>query len=244
MNNNNRNVENTFSYYARIVMLIILSIEFILSIAFLAVGSKIKEILHSDTIDYDYQYKSICATFSLFFISIFVFLVEFLAYCTLNRNGCESEYLRFLCKELNHFISLISFLICQLLYFIDCCLFPVYLQIVQEKEAKKKYSDLVVVAYIFLFIFIILDFIILNLYKRICFKMTNICNRTNECCENFGSFFVDILFCRLCCEKKTQEMINLEEKEEEQIRIISDLTGEIKSLLAENNQLYFKEKKK
>ena len=37
-------------------------------------------------------------------------------------------------------------------------------------------------------------------------------------------------------------MIKLEEKEEEQIRIISDLTGEIKSLLAENNNLYFKEK--
>ena len=203
MNNNNRNIENTFSYYARIVMLIIMSIEFILSIAFLAVGNEIKKILNSDYIyNFDYQYDCIWATFSLFFISLFVFIVEFFAYCTLNRNGCENEYLRFFCKELNHFISLISFLICQLLYFIDCCLFPVYLQIIEKKEAKKKYSGLVAAAYIFLFIFLFLYFIILNLYKRICFKMTNICNRTNECCENFGSFFVDILFCRLCCEKK------------------------------------------
>jgi hypothetical protein len=66
MNNNNRNVENTFSYYARIVMLIIMSIEFILSIVFLGVIAEFKSNEKS-------QYQAICATFSLNFISFFFF---------------------------------------------------------------------------------------------------------------------------------------------------------------------------
>ena len=232
MNNNNRNVENTFSYYARIVMLIILSFEFILSIVFIGVISEFKYYEKS-------QYPAICATFSLNFISFFFFVIEFIAYCTCQKETCNYENIRLILINHNHFISLITFLICQFLYFVNCCIIPIYLRGESSEKQKKNYTGLVVVAYIFLCIIIFLDFIILNLYRMICCNMTNICNITKECCENFGKWFVDVLCCRICNKETSVEITRLEEQKKEYIKNVSDLTGEIKHLLANNINLYF-----
>ena len=233
MNNNNRNVENTFSYYARIVMLIIMSIEFILSIVFLGVIAEFKSNEKS-------QYQAICATFSLNFISFFFFVIEFIAYCTCNRETCNYENIRLILYNHNHFISLITFLICQFLYFVNCCIIPIYLSEEYYEKPKKKYTSLVVVAYIFLCIIIFLDIIILNLYRMICCNMINICKKTKECCENFGKWFVDVLCCRICNkEASSVEITTLEEEKKKQNEKISDLTGEIKHLLAKNINFYY-----
>jgi hypothetical protein len=249
MDNNNRNNENPFSYYVRIVMLIILLIEFILSIVFLGVMKEINSYFHSNYIMYfDYQYKCISLTFSFSIISLFVFVIEYIANRTCGREACEEEcsgIISFLFFKLNHFISLITFLICQILYLVDCCIIPVYLQGIKNalffQKAEKKYTALTVVAFIFLGIILILDLIILNLYKDICCKMTRICDKTKECFENFAKFFDNIVCCRCCYEPKNTVLGEMAQEMENHIQEKKNLTCEIRNLLAENTNSYFRQ---
>ena len=249
MDNNNRNNENPFSYYVRIVMLIIMLIEFILSIVFQGVMREINSYFHTKYITkFDYQYKCISLTFSFFIISLFVFVIEFIVNRTCGKETCENECHE-ICSnlffDLNHFILLITFLICQLLYLIDCCIIPVFLQGIKNygtfKEQEKKYTALIVVAFIFLGIIIILDLIVLNLYKGICCKMTKICDKTKTCCENFAKFFVDIVCCRCCSELNNTVLGQRAQELENGMQEKKNLTCEIRNLLAENTNSYFKQ---
>jgi hypothetical protein len=257
--------EKNFSYYARIVMIIILSIEFLLNIVFLAIISDIKDThkftdLEKKIMDqfeeyyyywnfyfggvsyplenliFSEHYDAISAIFSLFFISFFFFVVEFIIFCSFMESDCP-QFCNILGKELNHLMTLITFFICQFLYFIDCLIIPVYFQRVTKilikenyndyKSLKRKYASLIVVAYVFLFIILFMDFIVLNLYKGICCEMTKICQKTQKCCKNFGWFLGDKLSCN-CLRESDESNQNPE---------IYNLNGEIKSLLAENIQI-------
>ena len=264
--------ERKFSYYSRIVMMIILSMEFLLNIIFLAVINGIKdkyyEKLSSSSwinafckiydCDYDkkeidifnYHYKGISATFSLFFISFFVFLIQFIAYCSCQKANCN-EFVDMLFKEFNHVSSLITFFICQFLYFIECLIIPVYYQRIKnlhsekfplkknvfqdtKEKYEKKYISLIVVSFLFLFIILFLDFIVINLYKGICCRMEEICKHTENCCENFGRWFADKLSC-LCCKEGPYPGPGSGIHEND--RKIIELTGEIRDLMAQNIEI-------
>ena len=237
MNNNNNNNNNTgkqYDYYASIVMLIIMSIEFILSIVFLGVMAEVKNSLKMK--DLNYQYDGICLTFSFSFISFFVFVLYFI----IDHNCKAADFgdpFEKLFKGLNHFISLITFIICQLLYFVDCCIIPVYLQGLKMyedigdkiiKNAIKKYTALVVVGYIFLGIIIFLDFIVLNLFRKMCCGMKEICDKTEECGIVFVKRFADFISCSCCKEEESESRARKE---------INDLNGEIKHLFAKYTNL-------
>ena len=249
------NQEKKFSYYARIVMLITLSIEFLLSIVFIAVFGDVKNMAYK--LDYSSiivskitkrHYDGISATFSLFFIAFFVFLFLFIIKCSCSNNNLGQ--FNYVLKDLNHFILFICFLICQLLYFIDCMIIPVYLQRIKNiqiidnlkpelKNIRKKYSSLTAVCFIFLFIIIFLDLIILNLYKKICCQMNKICKKTDDCCENFGRCFGDVLNFLSCNKNEEGSITRLKEKRDMKISIITNLTEDIKDLLAQNINLQF-----
>ena len=262
--------KKTFSYYARIVMIIILSIEFLLNIVFLGVISEIKDAhkysdkeenlmnllrekkrnldgynFNLENIIFSDHYEAISAIFSLFFISFFFFVVEFIIFCSCMESDCP-DYCNILGKELNHLITLITFFICQFLYFIDCLIIPVYFQRVTKilfkenyndyKSLKRKYASLIVVAYVFLFIILFMDFIVLNLYKGICCEMTKICQKTQKCCKNFGWFLGDKL--SFDCLKESDEPLQDDKDSLE----IYNLNGEIKNLLAKNIQIRINKK--
>ena len=271
--------ERKFSYYSRIVMMIILSMEFLLNIIFLAVISEIKEDIRSKLSNYDYydddyhyyydyynnhynnnlkkesdnfyyHLKGISASFSIFFISFFVFLIQFIAYCSCQNANCN-EYIDKLFKEFNHVSSLVSFFICQFLYFIECLIIPVYYQRIKnlhsekfplkknvfqdtKEKYEKKYISLIVVSFLFLFIILFLDFIVINLYKGICCRMEEICKHTENCCENFGRWFADKLSC-LCCKEGPYPGPGSGIHEND--RKIIELTGEIRDLMAQNIEI-------
>ena len=82
-----------------------------------------------------------------------------------------------------------------------------------------KYAASVVIAYVFLVIFIFLYFIILNLYKGACCDMFTICKKTNDCFNNFGGCMRDNFYCILHCGKG--ENIEIEHLKDKTIIIIS-----------------------
>ena len=234
--NNNNNTGRQYDYYASIVMLIIMLIEFILSIVFLGVMREVKNSLVMKI--FDYQYDGICLTFSFSFISFFVFALYFIIDHTCRESELDDPFKRIF-KDLNHFVSLITFIICQLLYFVDCCIIPVYLQGLKMHvdldnkkidNAIKKYTALIVVGYIFLGIIIFLDFIVLNLFRKMCCKMKEICDKTEECGIAFGKRFADFISCSCCKEEENESQARTE---------INNLNGEIKHLFAQYTNLYF-----
>lgn len=250
MENNN---ERKFSYYSRIVILIILSIEFILNITCIAIIGEVKDSTKKlDEKDiFKEHYKSISAIFALFFINFAIFLLVFIINCTCQKSDCSQPF-DFLFIDLNHFITLITFFICQFLYLIQCIIIPVYLQRVKniinknyyyysldkiKHEAIKKYTSLTVVIYVFLFIILFLNFIVMNLYREICCKMESICKLTENCCENFGRWFLDKLSCFFCQDEKEENIKVLERQGAERENEIDNLTGDIRNLMADNLEL-------
>ena len=146
---------------------------------------------------------------------------------------------------------LITFFICQILYFIDCMIIPCYLQGIKNlhsstnssvfedllKLIKKKYISLTVVCFVFLFFILFLNIIVLNLYKDICCKMKNICNHTQKCCEYFFMCFLNIFGCIMGMEIDSPKIIDLKNQEKEIDSKISNVNGDIKNLLAENVEI-------
>ena len=239
--------QNKFSYYSRIAMMIILSIEFILNIVFLSIVREVNA-QTSEKIISDHQ-KCISAIFSLFFISYFVFILELIAYCGCCMKTDCHELFNIIFKQLNHLIILASFLICQFLYFTQSMIIPVYLDGVnflfydekKIKNIKNKYKAMTAICIIFLVLIIFLNFIVINLYKGICCKMERICQNTQNCIENFGRWFIDKLSW-VCCLDSKETMINRLENVKNQKDVkIYDLTGDIRNLLAENVALSLKD---
>lgn len=243
--------EKKFAHYSRIVMMIILFIEFILNIVFLSIMREINaqaKILGSYPIIKNHL-KSISAVFSLFFISFFVFILEFVA-----NYGCCKKSNNELCdiifSKLNHFIIIISFFICQFLYFTQSMIIPVFLDGVKinfeggNKKTniiKKKYDVMTAVCIIFLVLIIFLNFIVINLYKGICCQMEIICENTQNCIENFGRWFIDKLSWICCIDSKETIIAQLEDVRNEKDVKIYDLTGDIRNLMAENIVLNLKD---
>ena len=228
-------------------MTITLSIEFIINISCISVEGQIK----NEASDFPYikdifskHYKEISAVFSLFIIFFAFFIFSFLNYCI----NCF-DFL----NEWDFLISIISFILCQLLYFIECLIIPVYLKrtkflyltdsiIIEDSinKIKKKYTSLTVVCFLFLFIIVLLDLILLNLHKGICCNMEKICNQTKDCCDNFGRCFLEQLTCLFGKKEKTEAIRKLEERTNQKDIEIYNLTGNIRSLMAENIEIVLK----
>lgn len=249
--------ENKFAYYSRIVMMIILSIEFILNIAFLATFADINsqvQVLYLLEIDvFKFHKKCISAIFSLFFISFFVFIIELISYCGCCMTTNCAELCEIIFRKLNHLIMLLAFVICQFLYFIQCMIIPVFYDRMKSIEAfedydniddidkmkniRSKYSAMTAVSFIFLFLIIFLDFIIINLYKGICCQMEIICSNTQICLENFGRWFIDKISWICCIDKKDINSMDLRTVQNPKDTEIYELTGDIRNSLAENMKI-------
>ena len=146
---------------------------------------------------------------------------------------------------------LITFFICQFLYLIDCIIIPCYLQSIKVlhslnnnqifedllKNIEKKYIALTVVCLVFLFFILFLDIIVLNLFKRICCNMKNICNHTQNCCTYLGINVLDMFGCILGIEIESDKIIELKKEEKKIDNQINYVKGDIKNLLAENIEI-------
>lgn len=239
--------EKRFVYYSRIVMIIINSIEFIFNCVFIGVLGDVKDYL-GDTFKERQilhgHHAGISASFSLFFISFFAFSLEFIAYCFWQNTLCN-EYLDLILKKYNHLITLITFLICQFLYFIECLIIPVFNKRVnyfgdepKQKQIKSKYSALSAVGIISLCLVLFLNFIVINLYKKLCFRMEYICDNTRMCCENCVKCFIDKLSCLFGKQEEEEEDINPEiHFDNHNDETIYRLTGEIRNLMSKNIEL-------
>jgi hypothetical protein len=137
-----------FTYYARIVMMIVLAIQLILFIVFIVVIygvesdmdklifnlSKISLFRYKnlDEMEDDFIFKSeqkqgIETCISFFIISFVVFLVEFIMHF-----ACEKKKYKYDCSEKlfrnwNHLITMLTFVLGQFLYIIACLIIPIYL---------------------------------------------------------------------------------------------------------------------
>ena len=140
-----------FTYYSRIVMFILSSIQFILFIVFIAVIYDIKYDINENLAhllsycnNYDRGYKEgkkickdfksiigdqgqgIATTFSFFIISYVIFFIEcIIHFCCENKTF--SGILDDIFNGLNHFIILSAFIVAQFMYIISCLIIPIYL---------------------------------------------------------------------------------------------------------------------
>ena len=233
-----------FMSYAKIVMLISISIEFILNLVFISISSDIKSEkieYHNSKKDkdiniYSDHYSGISAAFSLFVISFSLFILAFII-------NCKFEDL--IDKVYQNVIILTTFIICQLLYFIECMIIPVYLTraskltLLFENNEKivQQYKDLTALCIIFLVIIMILDIVVLNLFREMCCQMETICEHAEDCAQNFGRCFVDKLTCLCGKEEKDINVRNAEQKNYDLDVTINNLTGDISNLMAQNIEL-------
>lgn len=146
-----------FTYYSRIVMMIILSVQFVLFIIFIVFIHDIKGLMTKvndnvinfhiyKEVPYDIsdifheQTQGIDACISFFIISFVVFLVEFIAhFCydddSSNRSICNKIFFSW-----NHLLTLLSFIIGQFLYIIACLIIPIYLdRMTSFRDLYKKF---------------------------------------------------------------------------------------------------------
>ena len=215
-----------FTYYSKIVMMIVVGIQFI----------------------FEEQNQAIDTCFAFFIISFTIFLIEsIVAFSCGGKCSENNEVFIIIFEKMNHILIILTFTIIQFLYVISCLIIPIYLDRVRTfkkyfedraKEAKisvpyiydrdelnasidgdidsietciSKYVSLLVVSFTFLFIFLFLYFIIINLYKEVCCNMRNICDRTSRCMENFFRCFYDnsyyvFTLCRKARDKKINEI--------------------------------------
>ena len=137
-----------FTYYSRIVMFILYTIQFILFIVYIAVIYDVKdtineivELFYPNCYDDDDDYylcldfksimidqgQGIAATFSFFIISYVVFFIEFILHFCCNNKDYKNEIFDNFFKNWNHFITLLTFIIAQFMYLIACLIIPIYL---------------------------------------------------------------------------------------------------------------------
>ena len=204
------------------------------------------------------QGQGIAATFSFFIISYVIFFIEsIIHFCCNNNNNINNNYnygnklFDNICKDGNHFITLLTFIIAQFMYLIACLIIPIYLDRVRTirdmfsesygKDMNKildpcvnKYGALLAVAFTFLIIFIFLYFIIMNLYKDVCCDMTEICTQTESCLKAFFKcYYLQIRYIFTGCKRDDgldNELKELEGK-------VNKTVIEIKNLMAENLKL-------
>ena len=203
------------------------------------------------------QGQGIAATFSFFIISYVIFFIECIIHFCCNNNNNNNNYnygnklFDNICKDGNHFITLLTFIIAQFMYLIACLIIPIYLDRVRTirdmfsesygKDMNKildpcvnKYGALLAVAFTFLIIFIFLYFIIMNLYKDVCCNMTEICTQTESCLKAFFKcYYLQIRYIFTGCKRDDgldNDLKNLEGQ-------VNKTVIEIKNLMAENLKL-------
>ena len=229
------------TYYSRIVMMIVNSIQLILFIVFIVFTHTIRDDMREvnksvgySRIEYDFvfdeQTQGVDTCFAFFIISFVFFLFEFIWHFACKDCDYHYDIFKNIFGDWNHLIIILTFLIAQFLYLISCLIIPIYLDrvrtlrdhlednyfgktdiydnvIFSKDDLDKvescigKYACCVVIAEVFLVIFIFLYFIILNLYKGACCDMFTICKKTNDCFNNFGGCMRDNFYCILHCGK-------------------------------------------
>ena len=273
---NRNDKEKKYYYFTGIVMLIIISLEFILNIVFIGVAGNIKDshkfsgntqgyiavfsfgelqnIYIRERKYYDQneifstQYKAISAIFSLFFIAFIFYAISFVIVCKdkLNTKENYNSYIQI--------FLLIIYFICQFLYLMYCIIIPIYYQrvkkLLSERNIQKDYNNIVKdyraltgVCYFFLFIILFFNFIVLNLYKKICCNMTKICLKTDDCFMNFLCFLTDKMAFICGKENKSEGIKNCENLGDERDKKINNLTVEISNLMAQNIEISIKNAK-
>ena len=110
-----------FTYYSRIVMIIVTGIELILFIVFIVIGHNIQSImnkiykiyLNTDIYDFrfifDEQTQAIDTCFAFFVIAFAIFLVEFIVNFGCGNKECENGLCNKLFNELNHLLIILIY---------------------------------------------------------------------------------------------------------------------------------------
>ena len=266
------------TYYSRIVMMIVNSIQLILFIVFIVFTHTIRDDMREvnksvgySRIEYDFvfdeQTQGVDTCFAFFIISFVFFLFEFIWHFACKDCDYHYDIFKNIFGDWNHLIIILTFLIAQFLYLISCLIIPIYLDrvrtlrdhlednyfgktdiydnvIFSKDDLDKvescigKYACCVVIAEVFLVIFIFLYFIILNLYKGACCDMFTICKKTNDCFNNFGGCMRDNFYCILHCGKGEDiEIENIKDKIKENEKIVGEITCEIQKKKKKNIEL-------
>ena len=259
-----------FTYYSRIVMMIIYGIQLILFIVFIVVVygvesdmGKLDEKIHENirgiyssfdlTFIFEEQKQGIETCISFFIIAFVFFLVEFIFHFGCEKHRYDRPFFEKLCRDWNHLITILTFVIGQFLYIIACLIIPIYLHRVRtiddffdgrlDKDEMDlidssiaRYAVCLVISFVFLVIFIFLYFIILNLYKGVCCDMIEICRNTNRCIDSFfGCFLDNVNYVFQGCQKP-EIVIDIEKK-----RIkIAEITCSIQNEMKKNIELRVK----
>ena len=128
-----------FTYYARIVMMIVLAIQLILFIVFIVVIYGVESDMNKliDKIDpkkkyFDFgfvpeQKRGIETSISFFIIAFVVFLVEFIMHFACEKKKYKYNWSENLFRNWNHLITMLTFVLGQFLYIIACLIIPIYL---------------------------------------------------------------------------------------------------------------------
>lgn len=223
MEDNNNNLYN----YRLVIIIIQILLIFIISIAVISTFGKIKSKakkfsdLNESIKLFSRNYSAISAIFSLEIILIILLCIGIILFFYKDKDIDIQKAI------------LIMIIIYQFLYLIYCIITPIYLKeykyliklnennsnIKELKEIKNSYKGVIWICYIFLIIILVLDFILLNLYKNIFF--------------NAKVFIIFLLetFCRGFYEKK--DLIEMQKNFDKKTSKRKQLTEEIKELLAE-----------
>ena len=256
-----------FTYYSRIVMMIIYGIQLILFIVFIVViygvesdMSKLNDGIKKlgSSFDFDFvfseQKQGIETCISFFIIAFVFFLIEFIFHFGCENHRYDRPFFERLCRDWNHLITILTFVIGQFLYIIACLIIPIYLHRVRTLKdlfydgelgefeidlidsSIARYAVCLVISFVFLVIFIFLYFIILNLYKGVCCDMIEICRNTNRCIDSFfGCFLDNVNYVFQGCEKPP-EIIEIEKKRKR----IAEITCSIQNEMKKNIELRVK----
>ena len=179
--------------------------------------------------------------------------MEFIFHFGCEKHRYDRPFFEKLCRDWNHLITILTFVIGQFLYIIACLIIPIYLHRVRtiddffdgrlDKDEMDlidssiaRYAVCLVISFVFLVIFIFLYFIILNLYKGVCCDMIEICRNTNRCIDSFfGCFLDNINYVFQGC-KKPEEVIKIEKQRDK----IAEITCSIQNEMKKNIELRVK----
>ena len=263
-----------FTYYSRIVMMIIYGIQLILFIVFIVViygvesdMSKLNDVIREFDKSFDLSFifeeqkQGIETCISFFIIAFVFFLVEFIFHFGCENHRYDRPFFEKLCRDWNHLITILTFVIGQFLYIIACLIIPIYLHRMRtlydfldddlkilNKENKDlidssigRYAACVVISFVFLVIFIFLYFIIMNLYKGFCCNMIDICRNTNRCMDSFFNCFIDNVNCFFQgCKAKSDDIIKANEEISETEKKFREVTCKIQNAMRRNMELRIK----
>ena len=218
--------------YSLTLLIVLMSLIFILSTAIIGTFGNIKSkskklsFLEDSKQLFSRNYSAIAAIFSLEFLLVIAFIIVII--------------IRFMSNENIEFLLIYFYFLGQFLYFIICVIIPIYYKeykfIIKVAEninhpdlnelldIASEYKGIIWGSYIFLIIFVLLDFLLLNLYHYL------FCN-TGKFVRSFINCFLEI-FCAAFHKKKKE------------IEIKEQLTEEIKELLSEKLSKEITDKKK